>query len=75
MFSKKNVLKNFAILIGKHLFQSLLAAEHLFKEHLKTLAQVFSSEFCEIFKNACFYRIPPVVASVNLLLTMVRFNH
>ena len=74
MFCKKSVLKDFASFTGKHLFQSLLAAEHLFKEHLKTLAQVFS-EFCKIFKNACFYRIPPVVASVNLLLTMVRFNH
>ena len=25
--------------------------------------QVFSCEFCEIFKNTFFYRIPPVAAS------------
>ena len=31
----------------------------------ETLAQVLSCEFCEIFKNTCFYRIPPVAASVN----------
>ena len=29
----------------------------------KTLAQVFSYEFCEIFKNIFFYRTPPVTAS------------
>ena len=27
------------------------------------LAQVFSCEFCEIFKNTIFYRTPPVAAS------------
>ena len=26
----------------------------------ETLAQVFSCEFCEIFKNTSFYRSPPV---------------
>ena len=29
----------------------------------KTLAQVFSSEFCEIFKNTFFYRTLPVASS------------
>ena len=28
------------------------------------LAQLFSCEFCEIFKNIVFYRTPPVAASV-----------
>ena len=28
-----------------------------------TLAQVFSCEFCEIFKNTVFYRTPPVATS------------
>ena len=28
-----------------------------------TLAQVFSCEFCEIFKDSYFYRSPPVAAS------------
>ena len=31
----------------------------------ETLAQVFSCEFCEIFKDTFFNRIPPVAASVN----------
>ena len=31
----------------------------------QTLAQVFSSEFCEIFKNPFLQRIPPVAASVK----------
>ena len=30
----------------------------------KTLAQVFSCEFCEISKNTFSYRTPPVAASV-----------
>ena len=30
----------------------------------ETLAQVFSCEFCEIFKNNFLYRTPPVAASV-----------
>ena len=30
----------------------------------ETLAQVFSCEFCEISKNSCSYRTPPVAASV-----------
>ena len=29
----------------------------------ETLAQMFSCEFCEIFKNNYFYRTPPVLAS------------
>ena len=31
----------------------------------KTLAQVFSCEFCEISKNTFFHRTPPVVAPRN----------
>ena len=30
-----------------------------------TLAEVFSCEFCEIFKNTFFYRKPPVAASAT----------
>ena len=33
----------------------------------ETPAQVFSYEFCEIFKNTFFYRTPPVAASKFLL--------
>ena len=31
----------------------------------ETPAQVFSCEFCEIFKNTFFYRTPPVTASIS----------
>ena len=30
----------------------------------ETPAQVFSCEYCKIFKNSFFYRTPPVAASV-----------
>ena len=30
----------------------------------ETVAQVFSCEFCEIFKITFFYRTPPVAASI-----------
>ena len=31
-------------------------------------AQVFSCEFCEIFKNIFFHRTPPATASVEILM-------
>ena len=31
---------------------------------MPTLAQVFSREYCEIFKNSFFYRTPPVAAGL-----------
>ena len=50
VFCKKGVLKNFANF-------SFIKKE--------TLAQVFSCEFCEIFKNTFFYLTPPVAASAT----------
>ena len=44
VFYIKGVIKNFTKFTGKHLWQSLF-----FKNEI--LAQVFSCEFCEIFKN------------------------
>ena len=55
---KKGVLRNFAKFTGKHLCQSLFFNQvaggtcNLIKK--ETLAQVFSCEFCEIFKNTFF---------------------
>ena len=76
-FCKKGVLKNFAKFTRKHLGQSLFlnkvagaACNFIIKE---TLAQAFSCEFCEIFKNTFFYRTPPVAASDNLKLLLFRF--
>ena len=55
---RKSVLRNFAKFTGKHLCQNLffnkvadLACNFIKKENL---AQVFSSEFCEISKNTFF---------------------
>ena len=65
VFCEKDVFKKFAKFTGKYLCQNLffvtLQASVLKKE---TLAQVFSCEFCEIFKNIYFYRTPLVTASV-----------
>ena len=44
----KAVLKNFAIFTGKHLCCSLFLLK------LQTPTQVFSCEYCEIFKNTYF---------------------
>ena len=54
-FIKKVVFKNFAKFAGKYLSQSLflikLQAEACNFIKKKALVQVFSCEFCEIFKN------------------------
>ena len=34
----------------------------------ESLVQLFSCEFCEIFKNTFFHKTPPVAASVNLIV-------
>ena len=64
VFCEKDVFKKFAKFTGKYLCQNLffitLQASVLKKE---TLAQVFSCEFCEIFKNIIFYRTTSVAAS------------
>ena len=52
---------------GKHLCENT-RVYFLIKLQAKgceTLAQVFPCEFCEIFKNTCFYRTPPVTASAS----------
>ena len=70
---KKGVLRNFAKCTGKHLCQRLFFNKVTGLSPLLTglsnfikkeaLAQVFSCEFCEIFKNTYFYRTPLVAAS------------
>ena len=55
--------------VPKHLFRSsrpeVLFRKGVFRNFAikETLAQMFSCEFCEISKNTCFYRTPPVAAS------------
>ena len=58
LFCKKDVLENFIKFTGKQ------ACNFIEKE---TLTQVFSCEFCEIFKNTFFHRTPPVAASYSRL--------
>ena len=47
---------------------------HLYKNEAPT--QVFSNEYCEIFKNSLFYRTPPLAASEqkkkNLALAFIQ---
>ena len=69
MFFKIGVLKNFAIFTRKHLCCSRFVIKWkafrsatLLKE---TPRQVFSYEYCEIFKNRFFYRTPLVAASLT----------
>ena len=68
VFCKKVVLRNFAkftenICVRVSFLLKLQARPAtLFKK--KTLAQVFSCEFCEISNNTFFYRTPLVTASV-----------
>ena len=54
MFCKKGVLKKFAKYTGKRLYQSLFSDKVAYFLKKETLAQAFSCEFCEIFKN-CFF--------------------
>ena len=67
----KGVLKNFAKFTAKHLCQSLsfnkvlgLRSATLLKK--ETLAQVFSCEFCKIFKNTFFTEHHRTTASVKI---------
>ena len=55
MFFKIGILKNFTTFNGK------LQQDREFN----TPTQVFSCEYCQIFKNSFFYRTPPVAASVS----------
>ena len=52
VFFKKAVLENFANFTGKHLCQILIQNKAAILLKKGTLAQVFSCEFYEIFKNS-----------------------
>ena len=59
MFYKKGVLKDFANFTGKHLYRNL------FFNKKEALAQVFSCEFCEVFKTIFFTEHLRTIASEN----------
>ena len=67
---KRDVLKYFANLIGKHLYQSLFFDKLAGQE---TQAQVFFCEIYEIFKNTFLYRTPQVAASVCVEFFIIFF--
>ena len=69
VFYQKGVPENFAKFTGKHLCQSLFFNKVAEKE---TLAQVFSCEFCKIFKNTFFTEHLRTTASVTLIKAAVR---
>ena len=75
MFCKKCVPKNLVKLIRKHLCWSLFLTKlQALEQQLymkKTLAQMFSNEFCNIFKEHLFYRTPP--GNSLLLYPALRF--
>ena len=79
MFCKKGVLRNFANFTGKHLYQSLifvkLAGLRPVTISKMRLAQAFSFQLCEIFKNTYLYRTPPVAASENLKSIVIFSKH
>ena len=61
----KDVLRSFAKFTGKHLCQSLIFNKVVGLFLLKkTVAQVFSCEFCEISKNTYFTEHLPATAAV-----------
>ena len=60
---QKNCSYKFHKIHKIRLCQSLKTCNFIKKE---TLAQVFSSEFCEISKNNFFYRTPTIAASTNI---------
>ena len=59
--SQENTCARFSFLI-----QVQASACNFIKK--ETQAQVFSCEFCEIFKNTIFHRTPPVPASRSKIL-------
>ena len=65
---KRCVLKNFAKFTGKPLCQSLVLTKLQACNFIKkeTLTQMFSREFCEIFKNTFVTEQPQTTASCKL---------
>ena len=64
MFCQKDVLKNFSILIAKHLYWILINKVESLKVCSVIIVLRNSAEYCKILKNT--YIKPMVVASKNL---------
>ena len=63
VFCEKGVLRNFTKFTGKHLHRLSFLIRLQASACKETLAQVFSSQFPEIFDNTFSCRTPPVAAS------------
>ena len=75
VFCRKGVLKIFCKIHGKTpVLESLFFFEPQACNFIKkeTLVQMFSCEFCEIFKNTFFHRTPLVAASMLLIVAYIR---
>ena len=75
-YIKISVLTNFVKFTGKGLCQSLFFKKVACKFYKKeTLAQVFSSEFCKIFKNSFFTEHQRTTASILLGTPAEKITH
>ena len=63
---KIDVLKNFAILTGEHLFLRVVLIQLPTTLLKRTQTKLFSCKYCEIFKNSFLYRIVPVTTSLSI---------
>ena len=71
----KKRCSHLAKFIGKHLYKSLFRCNFIKKE---TLAQVFSYEFCEIFKNIFFtehLRATALIQCIKEKLSLAHFTY
>ena len=66
MFFQKGALKNFTIFKRKHVLESLFNKFVSVQARKETPIQVFSCEYCEIFKNTFFYRTDSVASVPRL---------
>ena len=76
IFFKIAVLKNFAILsrkacVAEYLFNKVAGMKVCIFIKKETPAQLFSCEYCEIFKNNFFYKTPPVHHTFPKLYVMI----
>ena len=71
---RKNVLRNFAKHTGARVSGTCARVSFLINFSInlikKEMAQVFSSEFCEISNNTLSYRKPPV-AAFGMFFTLI----
>ena len=77
MFCKNGVIKNLTKFTGKHIWHSLFLIIFSQLYQKRDSAQLFSCEFCEIFKNSFFQRRrtqrKPIIVLGNKYLTFSKY--